>query len=76
MSRTKNIIPEFTKPELDYIVENANFTEQEKMLFDMRNNEYSIMQCAELLNVGETTAKRIHNRMKSKIMRVIAHMDF
>lgn len=29
MSRTKNIIPEFTKPEIDYIIENANFTEQE-----------------------------------------------
>lgn len=73
--RTKNIIPEFTKPELDYIVENANFTEQEKMLFDMRNNEYSIMQCAELLNVGETTAKKIHKRMKNKISRLIDNMD-
>lgn len=29
MARTRNIIPDFTKPEIDYIIENANFTEQE-----------------------------------------------
>lgn len=75
MSRTKNIIPEFTKPEIDYIIENANFTAQEKMLFTMRNNEHSMEECAELLNVGDSTAKRINKRMMNKIMRVIAHMD-
>lgn len=31
--RTKNIIPEFTKPEIDYIIENANFTERELQFF-------------------------------------------
>lgn len=29
MARTKNIISEFTRPEIDYIITNANFTEQE-----------------------------------------------
>lgn len=73
--RTRNIIPDFTKPELDYIIENANFTTQEKMLFTMRNNERSMEECAELLNVGDSTAKRINKRMMNKIMKVIAHMD-
>lgn len=56
MARTRNIIPDFTKPELDYIIKNANFTVQEKMLFTMRNNEHSMEECAELLNVGDSTA--------------------
>lgn len=73
--RTRNIIPDFTKPELDYIIENANFTTQEKMLFTMRNNEHPIEECAELLNVGRTTVFRINKRMMNKIMKVISHMD-
>lgn len=73
--RTRNIIPDFTKPEIDYIIENANFTRQEKMLFTMRNNEHSMEECAELMNVGDSTAKRINKRMMNKIMKVIAHMD-
>ena len=30
-------IPDFTKPEIDYIKANANFKPQEEQLFDLRN---------------------------------------
>lgn len=75
MSRTKNIIPEFTKPEIDYIIENANFTEQELQFFSLRNKECSYEYCAEKMNVGTTTVKKIAKKTMNKIMKVIARMD-
>lgn len=64
-------IPNFTKPEIDYIKENANFTAQESELFDLRNAEYSLERCAEIMNVGVATVYRISNRMKKKILKII-----
>lgn len=71
----RNIIPEFTKPEIDYIIENANFTEQEKTLFHMRNNEHPLEECAELMNMSVATVYRRNKKMINKIMRVIRRMD-
>ena len=64
-------IPDFTKPEIEYILENANFTRQEEELFRLRNEEYSLEECAELMNVSTATVSRINKRMKNKIMRII-----
>ncbi len=64
-------IPDFTKPEIDFIKENANFTEQEAMLFDLRNGEHCLEECAELMNVSVSTVKRINNKMKAKIIRIL-----
>lgn len=75
MSRTKNIIPEFTKDEQDYIKEHANFMEEELLFFELRNKRYSYEYCAEEMNVGTTTVKKIAKKTINKIMRVIAHMD-
>lgn len=75
MARTRNIIPDFTKPELDYIIENANFTEQELQFFNLRNKEYSYELCAEEMNVGTTTVKKIAKKTMNKILKVIRHMD-
>lgn len=71
----RNIIPDFTKIELDYIKENANFTERELQLFELRNKEYSYEVCAEEMNVGMTTVKKISKKTMNKIMKVIEHMD-
>lgn len=64
-------IPDFTKFEIDYIKENANFTAQETMLFDLRNEERCLEECAEIMNVSVSTIKRINKRMKNKIIRII-----
>lgn len=64
-------IPDFTKPEIDYIKANANFKPQEEQLFDLRNNETSLELYAEIMNVSISTIKRINKRMKSKIIRII-----
>ncbi len=64
-------IPDFTKPEIDFIKENANFTEQEAMLFDLRNEEHSLEECSEIMNVSVPTISRINKKMKNKIIRII-----
>ena len=64
-------IPDFTRPEIEYIKENANFTEQENSLFDLRNRENSLENCAEEMNISLSTVKRINKRIKSKIIRIL-----
>ena len=64
-------IPDFTKPEIDHIRNQANFTAQEAELFLLRNDEHSLEECAELMNVSVSTVYRISKKMKKKIIKVI-----
>lgn len=64
-------IPDFTSSEIEYLIRNCNFTSQENQLFLLRNNEHSLEECAELMNVSVSTVYRINNKMKRKIIRVI-----
>lgn len=64
-------IPDFTKPEIRHIKENANFTSSEEQLFDLRNSEHSLEECAEIMNVSVSTVYRISKRMKKKVFKVI-----
>ena len=75
MSRTKNIIPEFTKDEQDYIKEHANFTEEELLFFELRNKQYTYEYCAMEMGMCVSAVKKVSKRTISKIMRVIRHMD-
>lgn len=64
-------IPDFIKPEIDYIKDNANMTEREEMLFYLRNKEIPLEECAERMNCSVSTVYRINKSMKKKIMKVI-----
>jgi len=64
-------IPDFTKPEIDYLLEYCNFTDRERELFLLRNREYSLEECAESMNLSVPTVSRTNKRMKSKIIRVL-----
>ena len=64
-------IPDFVKSEIDYIKDNANMTPRETELFDLRNKENSLEECAERMNCSNSTVYRINKSMKIKIMRVI-----
>lgn len=64
-------IPDFTKPEIDYIKANANFTKQEEQLFNLRNDENCLEYCAEIMNISVSTVKRINKKMKAKIIKII-----
>lgn len=64
-------IPDFVKSEIDYIKDNANMTPREAQLFELRNKENSLEECAEYMNCSVSTVYRINKSMKKKIMRVI-----
>lgn len=64
-------IPNFTKPELNYIIEQANLTEREETLLWLRNNEHSLEECAEIMGYSITTVKRINKGLKAKIIRIL-----
>ena len=64
-------INDFIQPELDYIRANANMTEREEELFDLRNKEVPLEECAYLMNCSLSTINRINKCMKKKIMRLI-----
>lgn len=64
-------IPDFTKPELDYIIANANLTKDEESLMWLRNNEHSLEECAEMMDYSLSTIKRINKRLKDKIIKIL-----
>lgn len=75
MNRSKQIkIYDFTKREIDYLIENSNFSPPERQLFDLRNNYYTLEQAAEEMNISSKTAYRINKKMKQKIVKVCVEM--
>ena len=66
-------IPDFTKPEIDYIKANANFTEREERLFDLKNSKEhpSIEKCAEIMDMSVSTVSRTTKSIKKKILKIL-----
>ena len=65
---------DFTKPELDYILENANFTLEQEEIFKMLTSKYgrqSIVSISFKMNMSESTVKRRIKQIKSKIIRLL-----
>lgn len=65
---------DFTKPELDYILENANFTIEEEQIFKMLTSKYgraSIVNISLTMNISESTVKRRIKQIKHKILRLL-----
>lgn len=66
----RNMIPCFTKDEIDVLIDKCNFTEQEQELFNLRNSEMPYEECAEIMNVSVSTVYRIGKKMNRKINHV------
>ena len=65
---------DFIKPELDYILENANFTIEEEQIFKMLTSKYgraSIVNISIKMNMSESTVKRRIKQIKHKILRLL-----
>lgn len=65
---------DFTKQELEYIKENANFTIEQQKIFEMLTSKYgraSIVNISLTMNMSESTAKRRIKEIKSKIIRLL-----
>ena len=67
----RNIIPDFTQSEIDFLLAKCNFTKGEKTLFEFRNEEHSLLECAELMNLSPSTIYRINRKLNRKIAKVI-----
>ena len=65
---------DFTKFELDYILENANFTEEQEKIFKMLTSKYGrlpIIYISMEMNMSESTVKRKIRQIKNKILRLL-----
>ena len=68
------VMLDFTKPELEYIKENANFTIEELTIFEMLTGKYgreTIVYIADKMNLSTATVSRRIKKIKSKIKRLI-----
>ena len=63
-------IYDFTMPELNYFLDNCNFTDEEKMLFEYRAKNIPLEYIAEIMNISISTAKRISRRVNNKIIKL------
>ena len=62
---------DFVQSEIDQIVSKANFSPDEKKVFEMRNDCMSLKECAEELHMSVRTISRINKKIKIKILKVI-----
>lgn len=61
---------ELTKPELEKILENANFTEEEGRIFKLLSRNFTQKEIATRLCVSQRTLERRIRSIKNKIERV------
>ena len=64
-------IRSLTLSEADYLVAVCNFTKEEERLFELRLQDVSLEECAEILNVSVPTVKRLSARVNAKIKKEI-----
>ena len=65
---------DFTKPELEYILNNANFTIEQEEIFKMLTSKYgraSIVNISIKMHMSESTVKRKIKQIKNKILRLL-----
>ena len=67
-------ISNFTKREIYHLQAFCNFTPEEEQIFIMRSKGETIENCAEKLNVSDSTAKRMLKRVYAKIETEQKHM--
>lgn len=65
-------ISDFTMPEIEYLRQQCNFTEDQDKLFLLRTKDMPLEECAEVLNVSVSTVKRANRRIKEKINKIMA----
>lgn len=73
-SEGENVNFDFTKKELDFIIENANFTEIQEAVFKRltsRQGRQSITKISMEENISTATVNRIIKQIKQKILRLI-----
>ena len=65
------VISEFTKPEIDFLLEKCNFTKTEEEFFLLRTQGISLLEVAEIMNVSRRTADNYSRKVRKKIIKVL-----
>ena len=68
-------ICDFVNSELEHIRSEANFTNEEMILFNMRAKDIPLEECAERMNLSVSAIKQKSQKINSKIERVLS-VDF
>jgi hypothetical protein len=70
-----NKLYRLSRPELDFLKENCNFSEEESILFDMTSKRCSDIQIADKLGVSTSTVTKRKCVLCAKIKDFIREMD-
>lgn len=65
------IFHEFTKPEIDYFIDNCNFTQDELKYLLLRCKGKSNVEIALEISVSEAQVSKLAKRVKNKIKRIV-----
>lgn len=61
---------DFTKLEIDYLVDMCNFTDEEYQYFILKTKDKSIIQISLEMHISESKVSKLARRVKNKISRV------
>ena len=64
------LLRDYTKPELEYFVEQCNFTDSELEYFNLKARDYSIIKISMEMNVSPRQVSNLADRVKRKINRI------
>lgn len=67
----KRNLADYTKPELDYIVERANFTDEEYEYFKLRSQGKSNVAIYMDMLISESKLHEIRRKVEKKINRIL-----
>lgn len=68
------MVYDFTKKELEYIIENANFNERQQEIFERltdKKGRQKIIRIAMEMNISERTVNRDIAKIKRKIFKIL-----
>jgi len=60
----------FTKPELQYFIDNCNFTDIEMRYVELRSKDKSNVAIANELNISTSSVSNVAKRVKDKIEKI------
>ena len=64
------LLRDYTKPELEYFIEQCNFTDSELEYFKLKSKDYSIVRISMEMNVSPSQVSNLAIRVKNKIKRI------
>lgn len=64
------LLRDYTRLELNHLIENCNFTESELQYFLLKSKDYTNVQISFEMNISEQQVSRLAKRVKQKINRI------